>query len=98
MTIKEISLEKQVELLENHSKTGGGRIFHVDFIKRTTGEFRSMFCRFDVKFDLKGGPDAYNPKEKNLLWVFDIQAMKRKSINLDMVVGSKIDGQEYKVI
>ena len=73
------------------------KIFSVVFIKRTTGEERHMLCRMDAKHYLKGGEQAYDPKSKNLIFVFDMQKLAYRSINLDTIIKMKIDGIEYEV-
>ncbi len=44
-----------------------GAIFNVKFIKRTTGELRSMTCRLGVQKHLKGGKKGFSDKAKDLL-------------------------------
>jgi hypothetical protein len=71
----------------------GGKIFSVRFIKRTTGEERKMVCRLGVKSHLKGGELAYNPAEKALLTVFDVQKQDYRSINLDQLLEVSAGGE-----
>lgn len=73
----EISLRKAIALLREIQASGCGKWFRVKFIKRTTGEDRVMLCRFDVKCFEKGGLPAYDPDEKALLWVCDMQIARR---------------------
>lgn len=61
-------IESILRELSNNSK-----IFSVDFIKRSTGEERHMVCRFNVRKHLTGGGRAYEPNEKGLICVFDVQ-------------------------
>jgi hypothetical protein len=74
-------------------KSQGGKIFSVRFIKRTTGEERKMVCRLGVKSHLKGGTLAYNPSEKALLTVFDVQKQDYRSINLDQLLEVAAGGE-----
>ena len=62
-----------------------GRIFGVSFIKRTTGELRTMTCRLGVKKFLRGGELAYSPAKKHLLTVFDMVAKGYRMIPLDAI-------------
>jgi len=57
----------------------GERIFSVDFIKRTTGEPRTMVCRLGVKKGQVGGEIPFDVVEKGLLPVFDLQAASKLS-------------------
>jgi len=74
-----------------------GKLFSVIFIKRTNNETRKMLCRLGVTKYLKGGDLPYNPKEKNLLAVFDMQKKEYRMINFDTLLELKIKGQTYKI-
>lgn len=69
----------------------GGRIFGVTFVKRSTGEERTMACRIVPS---EGG--AYNPDDHGLIWVFDMNKRDYRSIPLDAVTRLRIDGRELK--
>jgi hypothetical protein len=73
-----------------------GRIFSVEFIKRTTGEKRLMVCRLGVKSHLKGGTKKFDDKEKNLLTVFDVQKKGYRSIPLENIISVKIHGEKFE--
>lgn len=47
-----------------------GRFFSVVFVKRTTGELRTMICRTGVTKYLVGGELNYDPEEKGLIIVW----------------------------
>ena len=76
----------------------GGSIFRVLFIKRTTGEHRNMVCRLGaankVKGDAGNGP-TYDPIDKGLLPVWDMQNNGFRSIPLDNIITIQIKGTEY---
>lgn len=74
-----------------------GRIFSVKFVKRTTGEVRTMVARTGVKAHLKGGDAAYKFAEKALLSVYDIQAKGYRAIPLDGIISLREGGEEYTV-
>ena len=74
-----------------------GRVFTVDFIKRTTGEPRVMNARLGVKKHLKGGTLKYNPASKNLISVFDMQKKGYRMVDIDTIYGLRIDGNDYAV-
>jgi hypothetical protein len=73
-----------------------GKIFSVDFIKRTTGEERHMVCRLGVTSHLKGGTKKFDDNEKKLLTVYDVQKNGYRSIPLDAIVRVKISGRVYE--
>ncbi len=72
-----------------------GAIFHVSFIKRTTGERRLMQCRTGVKKHLKGGKKSFSDKAKNLLTVFDMKAKGYRSIPVEAIQALTINGQSF---
>jgi hypothetical protein len=73
------------------------KIFTVTFVKRTTGEVRVMNCRKGVVKHLVGGTLKYNPKEKELVGVFDMQKQAYRSIALENIQQINMDKKEYKV-
>ncbi|RKY40186.1 MAG: hypothetical protein DRP85_09075 [Candidatus Makaraimicrobium thalassicum] len=74
-----------------------GTIFSVTFIKRTTGEERKMVCRTGVKKGVKGVGMSYDPKEKDLIVVFDMQKRGFRMIPLENVKELKIKGHKYLI-
>lgn len=73
----------------------GNTVFSCRFIKRTTGEERLIVCRLGVTHKGSGGERAYNPVDKGLLPVWDMQKQAYRSISLDSIVSIKIAGVEY---
>lgn len=71
------------------------RVFRADFLKRTTGEMRTMLCMFGVKKHLKGGKAAYHFGDKGLLSVFDINKQAYRSIPIDNIRLIKSAGIVY---
>lgn len=95
-----ISSVRASEILDQHKKLGGGRIFTVIFIKRTNGERRVMNARFGVHRYVNGRGLSYSPKKKNLIGCYDVTQEKGKGyrmINLDSLLELKLDGMHYKV-
>jgi hypothetical protein len=88
-----IEREKLVDKL----KSTHGKIFSVCFIKRTDNSKRVMNARFGVKSHLKGGKLPYEPKEKELLSVFDMNKKGYRSIGIENIISAKISGGEYIV-
>ena len=74
-----------------------GKFFRVVFIKRTTGEIRSMLCRIGVKKYLKGGKLRFNAIDRNLLNVYDVTKKGYRFINLDSIQSVRIGGTEYGI-
>lgn len=104
----------RITRLEAYSKMklSKGQAFTVDFIKKD-GSMRKMNCKTNIKKLIKGEEGKglqYNPLEKLLLPVVDLQELARlrkegdneyrawRSINLQTVIHLKIEGKEYMVI
>jgi hypothetical protein len=92
-----ISRQQASTLLHDVKESGAGKVFWVRFIKRTTGDIREMLCRFDVKSFLKGGKASYNPKDFNLMCVFDMQKLEYRTVNLEGLLELRISGSHYVV-
>jgi len=73
-----------------------GRIFTVEFIKRTNGEFRTMVCRRGVRKGITGRGMNYDPLSKALLTVWDIQKNAYRMISLDNLVSLKMGGRTFR--
>ena len=82
---------------ESMLKGTNGKIFAVTFIKKTTGESRRMVARTGVKKFVTGEGMKYNPIEKKLLTVFDMQKKEYRMVNLSTLRSIKIAGKEYPV-
>lgn len=84
-------------------------IFSVTFIKRSTGETRTLngIAGFRTRKDLAGGSLPYVPAEHNLFPMFLMSGdmnredaavgKNRRMVPLDGIVSLKVDGQEYIV-
>lgn len=90
---KMMKLEDVREALLNSE----GKVFRVEFIKRSTGELRVMHARIGVSKDVKGVGLAFDPFAKGLLTVYDMNKDAYRMINLDAVISLRVLGQEYKV-
>ena len=78
-------------------KLEDGRFFTVVFVKRSTGDQRTMNCRQRVKKHLKGGDAAYSFTDKGLVSVYDVQAEGYRSFPLDGLTELHASGVTYKV-
>jgi len=74
----------------------GGKIFSVTFTKRTTGEVRQLNGRLGVQIGVKGVGMKYNPVERDLLPVYDIQKKAFRMINLSSIKEVKFQGKTYR--
>ena len=74
----------------------GGRIFSVEFVKRTDGTVRRMVCRLGVTKHLRGGKSTYSAKSKGLLPVFDMDAKGYRSIPVDAIQRLTVGGQCFQ--
>jgi len=74
-------------------QTAQNTIFSVTFIKKDGSE-RTMVARLHVKKGVNGKGMAYNPVEKGLLPVWDMQKNGFRMINLKTVTELKIKGEE----
>ena len=78
-------------------KSSKGRAFTVTFVKKDKS-VRVMNCRLGVTKHLKGGTLGYNPIEKLLLGVFDMQKKAYRMVSLVTMFSLKIDKVEYEVV
>jgi hypothetical protein len=69
----EITLEQFMDLTSN------GRIFGVDFIKRSDNTVRSMRARRGVSKGVKGTGQSYTPGQRQLLTVYDMAKLDPKA-------------------
>ena len=90
--MKKISRKDILHLLEQNK----GNVFSVVFLKKD-GSIRHMTCRFGVKKHLKGGELKFNPLERSLLVVFDMQKESYRMINLETISNINMKGVDYYV-
>lgn len=88
-----IDLASAIKLLDD----AGDQILSVTFRKRTTGAWRKINGRFEVKSALRGGPKAYDPASKNLKVIYDLQKKAYRSINLNDIVKLTLNGVTYSI-
>jgi|TARA_R100000501_G_C2516780_1_gene45832 hypothetical protein len=92
--MKKISRKDILQLLEENRKPN--TIFSVVFLKKN-GDIRRMNCMLGVKKHLKGGELKFNPLERALLVVFDMQKKAYRMINLETISNITSKGVEYYV-
>lgn len=86
------TLAQIINLFDKLRKSG--KVFRVDFVKRTTGEARTMVCRFGVKKYLKGGQRSFDAGDKGLFTVYEFGKGYR-SITIDNLLILKTGGIVY---
>ena len=90
--MKKISRKDILQLIKDNK----GTIFSVVFLKKD-GSIRHMTCRFGVKKHLKGGELRFDPLERAMLVVFDMQKEAYRMINLETISNINMKGIEYYV-
>ena len=90
--MKAINKRDILPLLEKNKSN----IFSVVFLKKD-GTIRRMICRFGVKKYLKGGSLKFNPLDRAMLVVFDMQKNAYRMINLETISNINMKGVEYYV-
>lgn len=89
---------KTIDKLKAYSLMRGsnGRVFTAEYVKRD-GTIREITCRLGVKKHLKGGTLKYNPLDKLLMVVFDMQKKEYRMINLNTLRALKINGKQFAI-
>ena len=97
-----MDIKAKVQTVAKIIKAQDGKAVTVTFIKRTPdkvtgkiGERRVLNGRLGVKKHLKGGELKYNPKDYDLLTIFDMQKGGYRSIALDAVESVVAAGITY---
>ncbi len=84
----------------NAIRSTDGRIFGVRFVKRTTGEERTMQARLGVvrvRGDLGSGP-AYDAASHGLIRVWDMAANGYRSVPAEGIVAVSVAGEWVSVM
>ena len=87
-----INRKKLLELIRENKSN----IFSVVFLKKD-GTIRRMICRLGVKKYVNGKGLKYDPIERGLLGVFDMQKEAYRMINLKTITNINMRGVEYNV-
>jgi hypothetical protein len=83
-----MNVEEVIEML-------GDKIFTVTFVKKD-GTVRVLNGKRGVKKHLKGGELAYDPIERGLIPVFDMQKGEYRMVNSNTITEIKSEGNTYK--
>ena len=90
-----ISKEEARQILQNTTKDG--KIFTVDFVKRTNGQVRKMNCRKGVSKGVNGHGQAFDAASRGLLSVFDMKLLAHRFVSLESILRLSIRGRIYIV-
>jgi len=87
---------EKIDRFEAFCKIKGthGRIFRANFVKKDNS-LRTMVCRLGVKKGVKGIGMSYNPAEKGLIGVFDMQKNEFRMINIKTLHSLRIANAEW---
>lgn len=77
-------------------KATNGKVFSVIFLKKD-GTNRHMNCRLGVTKHVNGKGLKYDPKDYNLITVFDMTAKGYRMINLETIKTLQIKGEIFTV-
>ncbi len=85
-------IEMIIEVIKEIRSRAEDTIFSCHFIKKD-GSLRKMVCRLGVKKGVKGVGMSYDPTEKGLLCVYDMQKLAFRMINLRTIIKMQIKGE-----
>ena len=88
-----ISRRKASELIHKSK----GKVFGVQFVKRTTGEVRNMSARLGVRKYVTGEGLKFSPIKKNLVPVFDMNKKGYRMIPLDGLTSLSINKKKFEI-
>jgi len=84
-------------------KKADGSLVSITFVKRTTGDVRKMLARTGVRKGVKGVGLKFNPRNKNLIGVYDFDKVREgadphkcyRFVPIDAVISMKVRGKTY---
>lgn len=94
--MKTITMKR--EAIHAFLRSLNGSFFSVDFIKRTTGEARTMRATTNYTSKLVGGELKYDADAKQLIPVWDMDKKAFRSIPTDAVLVIRARGAIVKVV
>jgi hypothetical protein len=74
-----------------------GEPFTCTFVKRSNGETRILHGQLGVQKDLKGVGLSYDPKENDLIGVFDLDKDGYRMIPVEGLISVEFQGKTYIV-
>ena len=101
--MKKISRQEAVNIISDQKDSGV--FFNVVFIKRTTGEIRTMTCRGGVHKYTTGEGLKFVPGQKNLIGVWEANNAEgdkgkeaHRFISIEGIKTLKAQGEKYEVV
>lgn len=85
------------EYAEDLIKSSNGSIFSVTFVK-SDGTLRDMVCRTGVTKYVKGKGLSFDPKDYELVTVFDLQRNAYRMIRLNTLRRVTMGGQTFAIV
>lgn len=89
-------MTEKLNSLDLVNRAINGRIFTVEFIKRTNDQHRVMTCRRGVKINLKGVGFKYDPFSRGLMPVYDVTKKAYRMVSLERLVALRFGGKTYR--
>lgn len=71
-----------------------GKFFSCEF-RKVDGTIRNMTCRTHVKKYTNGGKLSFNPSQKGLLPVWDVQKKEYRFVNLNSLIWLRFEKVKY---
>lgn len=71
--------------------------FYVKFIKRTTGQVRTMRAQTDFSAHLRGGKAPYDAAGRGLIVVLDLEKLEIRSIPMGGILALEVNGVWHDV-
>jgi len=87
-----ITTNEAVQRIEN----SGGKIFYIEF-RKLGGELRRMTARRGVTKGVNGRGMSYDPRERGLLVVYDMDKRGHRMVNVQGISRLHIGGQKTPV-
>ena len=75
-----------------------GKVFSVEFVRRSDGRRRVMLARLGVERALKGGRKAYDEAAHDLLTVFDMERGGYRSLPIEGIREIAVRGVRYRPV
>jgi hypothetical protein len=75
-----------------------GRVFSIQFLKRSNGELRTMKAIFVEGKGIKDVGMPYEPNQRRLIVVYDVGKEGYRAVPIDGILTLKIYGENYRVI
>lgn len=89
-----ITINRELAKIKIHDTNG--RIFRAKFVKKD-GSLREMVCRLGVRKYVNGVGRNFDPKDYELVGVFDMQKDAHRMINIKTLQALTINGTTYEV-